>query len=872
MEKGLAKGLGLLILLGLIVIGVVAIARGGDGTEVASEPPETEVEGTTEVAPDEAVVTEEAAAEEAAEEPEVEEQEAVTTTVAPTTTTSTTSSTTSTTSTTSSTTTTTSSTTTTSTTTTTAAPAPTTTAAPAPTTVAPTTTTTVAPAAVIPVSVTTTIVARSDSAASGDAASEDSESAEEASFDEDFFFQPFPGPVTFFNGGFVRIDQGPDGFEVARGTDGVNWNVEPTVGLPQDGFLVDLATTDDELVAVLEVFPFPNFVDPFEVVLDSGLLTEAQLNNLCGVEFDGLGEPIILTGCDFGEIDALFAEFEEALANAETEAERAAIEEEFAEQQEGQFLDGFEDEQELLRLEPGDEFYDEIAAAFMAEEEAFNSPSDFVVATSSNGVSWTVTDLPPIPVTDGGFAFVNDAAISGNRLAVLFSVEPAFNDPFEILVDAGLLTDDQLASICDIRVDGPGEPIILTTCNFEELDEAFAEFDEALANAATEEERIALEEEFIELEEQLFAGEEILRLEPGDEFYDEIAEGFFAEPESTPVVLVGPIGGQLQSVELPVVGFPNAIVGTDEGLITTVFDFVNGGTAVLRSTDGLTWTQVERFAGIADGSEFAEVAIAANSDLALAIVVDFSDPQGNGAPVVLTSDDLGLSWAESQLPTELFNIFPQPVAGPAGFATIIEGTTEPFDGFFGPELVEVVQGDFVMEIRLIDGVTSLRTLDGTVIHESVSLEQVFGDGEVPGVLRITQNDDAVWLDPDTGEELITFLVEDIEAEVDQAFLAFEEEVGFEDPSFVSELWFSADGETWVLIETFTPDPNDDQFSFIAAVGDDEIVLLTETFPVPPEGLFDFEQEGREPTEEELQAIDEFFNAQPIFEWTRIPVN
>ena len=533
MEKGLAKGLGLLILLGLIVIGVVAIARGGDGTEVASEPPETEVEGTTEVAPDEAVVTEEAAAEEAAEEPEVEEQEAATTTVAPTTTTSTTSSTTSTTSTTSSTTTTTSSTTT----TTTAAPAPTTTAALAPTTVAPTTTTTVAPAAVIPVSVTTTIVARSDSAASGDAASEDSESAEEASFDEDFFFQPFPGPVTFFNGGFVRIDQGPDGFEVARGTDGVNWFVEPTVGLPQDGFLVDLATTDDELVAVLEVFPFPNFVDPFEVVLDGGLLTEAQLNNLCGVEFDGLGEPIILTGCDFGEIDALFAEFEEALANAETEAERAAIEEEFAEQ-EDQFLDGFEDEQELLRLEPGDEFYDEIAAAFMAEEEAFNSPSDFVVATSSNGVSWTVTDLPPIPVTEGGFAFVNDAAISDNRLAVLFSVEPAFNDPFEILVDAGLLTDDQLASICDIRVDGPGEPIILTTCNFEELDEAFAEFDEALANAETDEERIALEEEFIELEEQLFAGEEILRLEPGDEFYDEIAEGFFAEPESTPVVLV----------------------------------------------------------------------------------------------------------------------------------------------------------------------------------------------------------------------------------------------------------------------------------------------------------------------------------------------
>ena len=128
----------------------------------------------------------------------------------------------------------------------------------------------------------------------------------------------------------------------------------------------------------------------------------------------------------------------------------------------------------------------------------------------------------------------------------------------------------------------------------------------------------------------------------------------------------------------------------------------------------------------------------------------------------MTSDDLGETWSEREIPTELFGTFPQPVAGPGGFATIVEGTTEPFE-FFGPDLVEVVQDDFVMEIRFNDGTTSLRTVDGTVIHDSVSIDELFEAGEIPGVLRVEPNEDAIWLDPETGEVLVVFLIEDIEA-------------------------------------------------------------------------------------------------------------
>ena len=932
MEKGVVgKGVALVLLLGLIVIGIFALADGDSETDqvagdaIAAEPIEAEVAAATEVPPAEDTASD--VAEEAEADDEVVEADTATTTVAPTTSTTTTTSTTvAPTTSTSSSTSTTSSTTTTSTTTST-----TTTAAPAPVATTP-------PEVETPEDDDETADVDGDSgsdadeagdgdssdsgsdaaeASDGDSSDSGSDAAESSDDDSEpnrsrgdsvsdaadsvgdedeeaqigdeaiFFGSPFPGQVTFLNGEFVRLEAGPDGFEVLRSSDGGNWQAEPTTGLPEFGFVQSFDSFNGGLVAILEVEPDftddiffgefeqivatstdgqawvttdlpdvmadggftfvvgaavsggqlgvlvsvePAFNDPFQIIFESGLLTDEQLENFCDIGIDGPGEPVIVTSCDFEEIDALFEQFEEDLANAETEEEKLEIEDAFFEAQEDAFFG-----EEILRIEPGEEFYDEIV--------------------------------------DGFFG----------------------NDPFQLLLDAGLLTEDQLNNLCDVIIDGPGEPVIITTCNFGELDEAFAEFDEELAelveafeNAETDEEReaieaekLALEEEFFALEEgffgdeDLFAGDEVLRLEPGDEFYDEFVEGFFGFGSVLPpLVITGPLGGTLDIVELPVAGFANSIVATDDGFIATVFDNFTGGTAVLRSPDGLNWTQVERFVDIADGDEFSDVRIASNDELALAIVVDFGGPE-QAAPVVLTSDDLGVTWSESPIPTELFNIFPQAVGGPGGFAAIIGGSTEPFnDFFFGPEVVEIEQDGFIMEINLNEGIGALRTVDGTVIHEEVFFEEAFFEGEIPNVLRIDTSidseGDAIWLDPDTGEVLVTFLGVDIDDAVNEAFETFEEQQEFEEPEFVRELWFSVDGETWILLETF--DDDDGDFTTIAAVGDDEILLLTESFPIPPDELFVFEEEGRDPTEEEIEAIDEFFLQEPTFTWILVPIS
>ena len=63
----------------------------------------------------------------------------------------------------------------------------------------------------------------------------------------------------------------------------------------------------------------------------------------------------------------------------------------------------------------------------------------------------------------------------------------------------------------------------------------------------------------------------------------------------------------------------------------------------------------------------------------------------------------------------------------------------------------------------------------------------------------------------------------------------------------------------------------DEFTSIIAVGDDEILLETQTFLIPPPELFAFEEEGREPTEEEIAALNEFFASEPASTTRRVPV-
>ena len=61
---------------------------------------------------------------------------------------------------------------------------------------------------------------------------------------------------------------------------------------------------------------------------------------------------------------------------------------------------------------------------------------------------------------------------------------------------------------------------------------------------------------------------------------------------------------------------------------------------------------------------------------------------------------------------------------------------------------------------------------------------------------------------------------------------------------------------------------------VAAVGDDEVLIWTEDFAEPPEELLGFELEGREPTNEEIEALDEWFesNQGESAGWTVVPVS
>ncbi len=856
------KGIALLMVLGLAVIGIVAALSGGDGTEGATNGVDAEVAGVTERAEETetAASTEDADTTSDASEPSESETtpdeeplavepaaSTTTTSVAPTTTT-----------------------TTTSTTTTSSAPssnndaanndaanndAATTPVAPPATTAPPA----ASPPATSPPTTSPPTQAAPDtnddeSNAEGEA-SEDDEAAtttpgpdtdtagnngSEEAIADSALPAPGTGQVAFFNGEFVRLDTTRDGIAFASSPTGSEWEVAPTSGLPQDAFVLNIVPAADGLVAIIELVP--DITDPFEILFDSGLLTDTEINNLCDVSVDAPGEPIIVTSCDFEELDAAFADLEDALENASTDEERAQIETEFNEF-ESQFFEGVE----ILRIEPGDELYDVIVDAFFAREVEFDGPVQ-IVATSADGIDWSTAELPNIPSADGGFTFVNSVAVSGDKLALLMSVEQGFTDPFEALVTAGVIPEETIDSICSIESGGRGDPIVISTCNF---DVATNEGDEGDTDEG-------------DIEEV-----EILRLVPGDEFYDQLVEAFGEPPAGTPIVLVGSIGGEFGGeftvAELPVDGFPATIVGTNEGFMATVFD-AEGFSRVLRSRDGLAWTVVEEFSP----QDEAPVAIelAANNDRAVAIEVEFDVDTGEtGAPVVLATTDLGDSWSDSEIPTELFAVSQTTFAGPAGFATLITGTVEPLIPF-DFEVVEIEQDGFVMEVPLDGELGALRTTDGVVIHDNVSYEEAFESGEVPGVLRINEAEDAVWLDPDTGDVLIVFLVDDIVAEIDRSF----EENGGSGigAAFVNELWFSPDGETWTLLNTF-PSEDEGSFTSVGAVGDDEVLLRREVFVVAPEALFAFEEEGRDPTPEEEAALEEFFGQGSSIEWIRIAI-
>lgn len=174
---------------------------------------------------------------------------------------------------------------------------------------------------------------------------------------------------------------------------------------------------------------------------------------------------------------------------------------------------------------------------------------------------------------------------------------------------------------------------------------------------------------------------------------------------------------------------------------------------------------------------------------------------------------------------------------------------------------------------ILDGpLFTLSTADGTLIYE-VSEEEVGNPDGVPGKLRFDgqYGENLMFLDPDTGEDLVSFTEEDY----DKAYSELYGDIDFaSEPDFVNEVWFSGDGGTsWQLLDVGLPPNNNGTYSRIMAVGDDEVLAVIQTWSetMPPAELLAFENENREPTEAEIAALDAWSAEQNSTEWVRIPV-
>ena len=507
----------------------------------------------------------------------------------------------------------------------------------------------------------------------------------------------------------------------------------------------------------------------------------------------------------------------------------------------------------------------EIFPEFDEEDESFlfgpGPEAERLLATSTDLLNWTTTEFPEVDLPEDGFSFVNGLAASGDQLAILVQIETGGNDELQILFEQGIVGEEDLNNYCGL--DFEGDTIIGLSCDFDEVDAIDAD---------------AVGDEVDAVEDVVDFGEptELFRLEPGDPGFNEVEASFEAKIDFEPVppvVVTGPIDGPFETVELPASGFASSIVGGEGGFLTAFSSFNNGTASVLSSPDGLTWTESDGF-----DTDASIDTIAISNGLAVAVGSSFSS---DGGVVAFVSDDFGVTWTESDLPSELFGAFGQPLGGPAGFAVQLDGSLEPFDDFnpFGDtDEVELTRDGFTMVLFLNSGDASLIGPDGVLIHEID--EQVFLNGGAENVARFEGrfDEDLIWLDPETGEDLVTFSQSDFDEAFEDLVPDFDDS-GFVEPDRGSEVWFSADGVTWTLLQSGGSNFDEDSFTTVAAVGDDEVLLLTETFTdfgEPPAELLAFEEEGREPTDEEIAALDEWFEQQNIDAggssvWESIPV-
>ena len=507
---------------------------------------------------------------------------------------------------------------------------------------------------------------------------------------------------------------------------------------------------------------------------------------------------------------------------------------------------------------------------YVVAVDAYNdNGSEQSIASSADGISWQTVSLPD--PKDGLEPSLNSFAVRDGQVLVLRSLYQEGPDEYLLLMESGLLSEEQLNYFCGLDVGQPGEPIGVQICSEfdrefegpseEEIDELAARYDAA----TSDEERAAIEDELSDLYGESEGLETVATIEPSDPLYDELSAIYTSDFESNEIVQVlsGSVTGPFSVVhEFDQAGYSTGLVATDDAFFASfdLYDETSGSqSSVLRSSDGASW-QTAGSTPAANGGQLNAV----GSALFFMSYDDF------GGSTNFVSTDSGASWSPSPLSTDLFSSYTQFVDGEAGIVAFTMGflDEDPFsEGQFEEQEVELEKDGFNLTISWFDGSHTLRGSDGSVIADLTGEDIYEGESELVRMNPISG--DLTFVDVETGDALVTFGQDDFE----EAYSQFDEEFyesDFVEPESGVELNFSTDGVTWTSLDASAfGEVGNNSSVWPLAVGDDEAIFVVMIYAEPPEELFEFEIEGREPTEAEIEALELWEGGQDTTEFVRV---
>jgi len=499
---------------------------------------------------------------------------------------------------------------------------------------------------------------------------------------------------------------------------------------------------------------------------------------------------------------------------------------------------------------------------------------EMMLAVSTDLENWTITTLD-LPQTDGREIGASSMALGDSGVVIAAESYPTGPDEMRILFEAGVISEENFENYCGLNHrDGAIDVQICDYSAIEEPDpEVYEELERAWEEAETDEERTAIEAQFEALHGQ--ETEILTTITPGDPLYDQLVgiydfEGEEMQPRA--IVLAGPIEGPLAVATMPGSRDFGSLVEVGGSFVMASIDHANANpnTTMHSSKDGLVWAEVGRLS--------AHGQLVNIEDSLVFMGSSFDGPDAGTGIAALVSNDGGATWTDGNLETDIYAAYPMVASGPAGAVAMIQGYAEPMSGYDGPENPQVIERDgFTLTMDYSEGFSiTLTGPDGEVIHSLTEEDMAASDetGDLEGVFRVNPlTDTPTFLDPETGEELVTFTQEDFESQYEA------EEEMYEEPDQINMVVFSADGATWIELDDPRLRPAADGGSHLSlvAVGDDEAIFQRETWQEPPVELYAFEEEGREPTDEEIAAMEAWErdadggNSTEFPDWARLRV-